>query len=180
MTEAKRIGLITAFLAITLGGRSVYGTTWASASGNLCHKDTGMIGYTNAGARNIDVESSDFLCPLPLGTQSDYPVYFGNVALSYFDRNDEYQFRCKVCQASSDTSVSCSELKYTCQTYGGCYTTTYTDYVGTGWMIWDTTDLGSGVYENYLTSNTTVWCHVPPYDEQTGYSGMLTYWATFQ
>jgi hypothetical protein len=167
--------LVTLFASLFVA-QAAYATTWASASGTMCQVTDGEIEYSATGARNPAASVSEFICPLPLGTQSSYPQAHSNVVLIYTDSNNDDAFYCSVCQYQAGGSYNCSQGKYTCSNYGGCYDWTVS-YVGAGTIIWDTTDLGSNVYNQYVDANLTVICDVPAYDTN-GPSVVRTYFAT--
>lgn len=175
MGTIRRAGVVVALLAIGLTARAAYGTTWVSASGTQCQTNEGEINHSMWGAYNPAQYYSDFVCPFPLGTQGAWPRVNTLVALKYLDGTNAGAFSCKVCQADSNFNSYCSTTKYTCQDYGGCTDWNTMQYTGWGLLIWNQTELSSGVYYQDLTKNTTIRCEVPGW--QSGSNFVMSYWA---
>src|SRR5262245_1904617 len=101
MRTIRKAGSVVALLTIALTARAALGTTRVSASGTQCQPNDGDITHSMWGAANYSQYSSDFVCPLALGTQASLPRVNALVALKYLDSQNAATFSCKVCQADS-------------------------------------------------------------------------------
>jgi hypothetical protein len=179
MRKLKLLGAFASLLSISFVAGAVHGTTWASGAGNYCVGDgvNGVIDHGTFGATYRGSNVGYAYCSLPLGTQSDYPQVHSNMAINYYDATDTGQFSCFACQSFSGGSASCSTVKYTCSTWGGCNDPT-TAFIGWNTLVWYQSDLGSNVYNQYVDANVYVFCAIPAVDPQTGASSILQVWAT--
>jgi len=176
MRTIRSAGFVVGLFAIALTASAANAMTWVSASGTQCQTNDGEILHSMWGATNPAQYSSDFVCPLPLGTQASIPRVNSLVALKYLDNNNAATFSCRVCQADSNWNSYCSQIKYTCQDYGGCYDWNTMSYTGWGLLIWNQTDLSAGVYYQDLTKNMTIRCDVAGYGSSGG-NYVMSYWA---
>jgi hypothetical protein len=76
-----------------------------------------------------------------------------------------------------DGSVDLSSTKYTCSTAGGCTDApSSVSYTGSGYIKWNTTEMGASVYNQAVDGNYGFICGVPK-NSGGGASFISTYWA---
>lgn len=177
MKTGRTLGSFVALLAGAFAAGAAHGTTWNTVGGGACQVDDGRIMYSDYGAANPQGdESSNFICSLGMGTQSSHPRTHDHVAILYQDSSNAYPFSCRVCQLFNGGSSSCTDLRYTCGTWGGCgVSQQQTSYTGQGLLVWFTGDMPSNVRNQFVDAHYYVWCNVPPY--ASGGSYITEYWS---
>lgn len=176
MRSMHKVSIATV-LGLLLVTRAGHGVTYVSGAGTACQaQTTDAVHHLANGAANPSTSTTSvLLCPLALGTQTSYPLSHSETYVRYADFSSTDNFWCRAYQGYWDGSLYTSSIKYTCSTAGGCADPT-TSYTGSGYINWNTTEMGSGVYNQAVDGNYGFICGVPK-NSGGGASFISTYWA---
>lgn len=125
----------------------------AFGSTNIFHDDYGV-------ANGSQVSSASFMCPINLGTISDY--YYMNTSefnLNYTDHSSTNNFSCYITHNDQYGNQNWSASLYTCSTAGGCADATQS-FTGNNALQWTGSERGY-IYSIATYNNASIRCDVP-------------------